>query len=208
MADDQAPPPKKRKKLKKNAADEAPSKTEGKEGEGEGEGGGGSKKKTIIIFAAAAALLIGVGVGVGIFAGSLLTNDEPDPEGEELVEEREEEPEEEEEVEPEEDRHSIYVTVGKLLATVDHNGSTRYIQAEMDLVGYDKEVMDEAQHDMPAIRNRLLLLFASQDFDVVRTVEGREALRADSITAVNDVLGLGPKGDKIEDAYFTAFVLQ
>ena len=192
-------PVKKKKKLKKNAADETPA----AEGTEEGGAAGGSKK-TIIIIVAVATLMLGIGVGVGIFAGSALMGGD-DSAAEEVAEE---EVEEEEEEEPEEDRHSIYVTVGKLLATVEFNGGTRYIQAEMDLVGYDKEVMDEAQHDMPAIRNRLLLLFASQDFEEVRTVEGREALRAASIKAVNEVLGLGPKGDKIEDAYFTAFVLQ
>jgi flagellar FliL protein len=61
---------------------------------------------------------------------------------------------------------------------------------------------------MPAIRNRLLLLFSSQKFDEVRTVEGREKLRADTVVAVNEALGLTKKRHKIEDAYFTAFVIQ
>ena len=74
-------------------------------------------------------------------------------------------------------------------------------------MGYDKDLMAKATHDMPAIRNQLLLLFSSQAFDEVKTVAGREALRAASIKAVNEVLRKKPK-QGIADAYFTSFVTQ
>jgi len=214
MADDVSAPPRKKKKLLKKAIGDAPSSGSRASSEDSGEEGGGGKGnakiKIIIIAAAAGVLLLGLGLGIGLFAAGMFS-DGGDPQTEETASAEDEPEEMEEEVEERdsrEKRHSIYVSVGKLLATVEHNGATRYIQAEMDLVGYNKEVMDDAQHDMPAIRNRLLLLFASQNFDEVRTVEGREALRAASIKAVNEVLGFGPRGDKVEDAYFTAFVLQ
>ncbi|MGD2007890.1 MAG: flagellar basal body-associated FliL family protein [Cellvibrionales bacterium] len=200
MAEEETPPKKKKKLLKKSGGDEAaPAKDDAPE-----ESGGGSSKKTLLILVGVGALMLGLGVGVGIFAGGMMS-DSPDTaqaEGDAVVEE------EEDEEEPREKRHNIYVTVGKLLAAVEHNGSTRYIQAEVDLVGYEKEVMDDAQHNVPALRNRLLLLFSSQNFDDVRTVPGRERLRLESLKAVNDVLELGPKGHKIEDVYFTAFVIQ
>lgn len=191
MAD--APPKKKKKLIKKQGGDEAPAAAEA-----EASGGGGGKK-TLIIAIAVGALMLGLGVGVGIFAGGMLAGDKAEPDAEVV----------EEEPEKDEKRHGIYVSVGKLLAHVEHNGATRYIQAEVDLVGYEKEVMDDAQHDMPAIRNRLLLLFSAQNFDEVRSVEGREKLRLESLNAVNEVLGHEPEDkNKIEDVYFTAFVIQ
>ena len=196
---DETPPKKKKKLLKKSGGDDAPPAKDAEELE---EGGGGKRKLLMLI--GAAVLMLGVGAGAGFFAGGMMKDDPAVAEGAEA----EEVEEEEEEPEPREKRHSIYVTVGKLLAAVEHKGSTRYIQAEVDLVGYSKEIMDDAQHNVPALRNRLLLLFSSQDFEEVRTIAGRERLRLQSLKAVNDVLELGPKGDRIEDVYFTAFVIQ
>ena len=178
---------------KKRSEDEEPS-----------EASSGGKRKLILLIVGAI-LLLGIGIGAGFFVGNM-TADEPD--SAESAEVDEEEEEEDSDRKKKNDRHNIYITVGKLLAAVEHNGSTRYIQAEVDLVGYEKSVMDDAQHNVPALRNRLLLLFSSQNFDDVRTIAGRERLRVESLKAVNDVLELGPKGDRVEDVYFTAFVIQ
>ena len=194
MADDTSPK-KKKKPAKQDGNNDAASDRDAEELE---EGGGGKRKLFLLI--GMAVLMLGLGAGAGYFAGGMGGDDTAATDG---VEE-----EEVEEEEKREKRHNIYVTVGKLLAAVEHNGGTRYIQAEVDLVGYEKEVMDDAQHNVPALRNRLLLLFSSQDFDEVRTIAGRERLRLQSLKAVNDVLELGPKGDRIEDVYFTAFVIQ
>jgi flagellar FliL protein len=164
-----------------------------------------SGKRKLILLIVGAILLLGIGIGAGFFVGNMAADD---PDSAESAEVDEEEEEEDSDRKKKDDRHNIYITVGKLLAAVEHNGSTRYIQAEVDLVGYEKSVMDDAQHNVPALRNRLLLLFASQNFDDVRTIAGRERLRVESLKAVNDVLELGPKGDRVEDVYFTAFVIQ
>ena len=193
---DETPPKKKKKLLKKSGGDDA---TREKDVEELEEGGSGKRKLLILIVVAL--LMLGMGAGVGFFAGGMM-KDDPTVAGGAEPEEVEEEPEKKDR------RHTIYVTVGKLLAAVEHQGSTRYIQAEVDLVGYSKEIMDDAQHNVPALRNRLLLLFSSQDFEEVRTIAGRERLRLQSLKAVNDVLELGPKGDRVEDVYFTAFVIE
>jgi flagellar FliL protein len=164
-----------------------------------------SGKRKLILLIVGAILLLGIGIGAGFFVGNMTADD---PDSAESAEVDEEEEEEDSDRKKKDDRHNIYITVGKLLAAVEHNGSTRYIQAEVDLVGYEKSVMDDAQHNVPALRNRLLLLFSSQNFDDVRTIAGRERLRVESLKAVNDVLELGPKGDRVEDVYFTAFVIQ
>ena len=182
---------------KKRSEDEEPS-----------EASSGGKRKLILLIVGAI-LLLGIGIGAGFFVGNMTADDPDSAESAEVDEEEEEEEEEEDsDRKKKDDRNNIYITVGKLLAAVEHNGSTRYIQAEVDLVGYEKSVMDDAQHNVPALRNRLLLLFSSQNFDDVRTIAGRERLRVESLKAVNDVLELGPKGDRVEDVYFTAFVIQ
>ena len=185
------------------AEDEA-TKKKRSEDEEHSEASSGGKRKLILLIVGAI-LLLGIGIGAGFFVGNMTADD---PDSAESAEVDEEEEEEDSDRKKKDDRHNIYITVGKLLAAVEHNGSTRYIQAEVDLVGYEKSVMDDAQHNVPALRNRLLLLFSSQNFDDVRTIAGRERLRVESLKAVNDVLELGPKGDRVEDVYFTAFVIQ
>jgi flagellar FliL protein len=185
------------------AEDEATRKKKSEDEDQPEEGGGG--KRRLILLVAGAVLLLGMGIGAGFLVATMTADD---PDSAENVGVDEEEEDEDSASKKKDDRHNIYITVGKLLAAVEHNGSTRYIQAEVDLVGYEKSVMDDAQHNVPALRNRLLLLFASQNFDEVRTIAGRERLRVESLKAVNDVLELDPKGDRVEDVYFTAFVIQ
>jgi flagellar FliL protein len=185
-------------------AEEEATKKKRSEDEEPSEASSGGKRKLILLIVGAI-LLLGIGIGAGFFVGNMTADD---PDSAESAEVDEEEEEEDSDRKKKDDRHNIYITVGKLLAAVEHNGSTRYIQAEVDLVGYEKSVMDDAQHNVPALRNRLLLLFSSQNFDDVRTIAGRERLRVESLKAVNDVLELGPKGDRVEDVYFTAFVIQ
>ena len=184
------------------AEDEATKKRKSEDEEQSEEGSGGKRK--LILLIVGAVLLLGLGIGGGVFVGTMMAEDSSSAEN--IVAEEEEE--EDSSRTKKDDRHNIYITAGKLLAAVEHDGSTRYIQAEIDLVGYEKTVMDDAQHNIPALRNRLLLLFASQNFEEVRTIAGRERLRVESLKAVNDVLELDPKGDRVEDVYFTAFVIQ
>lgn len=184
------------------AEDEATKKRKSEDEEASEEGSGGKRK--LILLIVGAVLLLGLGIGGGVFVGTMMAEDSNSAEN--VVADEEEQ--EDSARKKKDDRHNIYITVGKLLAAVEHDGSTRYIQAEVDLVGYEKTVMDDAQNNIPALRNRLLLLFASQNFDEVRTIAGRERLRAESLKAVNDVLELDPKGDRVEDVYFTAFVIQ
>ena len=184
------------------AEDEATKKRKSEDEEASEEGSGGKRK--LILLIVCAVLLLGLGIGGGVFVGTMMAEDSNS--AEKVVADEEEE--EDSGRKKKDDRHNIYITVGKLLAAVEHEGSTRYIQAEVDLVGYEKTVMDDAQHNVPALRNRLLLLFSSQNFDDVRTIAGRERLRVESLKAVNDVLELDPKGDRVEDVYFTAFVIQ
>ena len=195
MADET--PPKKNKKLLKKTGGEGHAARDSEELE---ETGGGKRK--LLIFAGIAVLMLGMASGIGFFVGGMMTGDVDVAGGADVQEAQKTAPEKKEK------RHNIYVTVGKLLAAVEYKGATRYIQAEVDLVGYEKEVMEDAQHNVPALRNRLLLLFSSQDFEEVRTIAGRERLRLQSLKAVNDVLDLDSRGDRVEDVYFTAFVIQ
>lgn len=107
----------------------------------------------------------------------------------------------------EEPKVPLYLEMAKLLVNLEYEGRTHYVQAEMQLMSYDEDVIEQSTRDMPAIRDRLINLFSAQDFGALKTIEGKEALRAQAIATVNKVLGL-TRPDAIEAVYFENFVLQ
>ena len=159
----------------------------GRDDGGEAEQSGGKGKLIIIV----AVVLVLVGGGAAFFL--LGGGDEPVEGEEQVVEEAPKEP--------------IYADVKKLLVNLEHGGRTHYVQAEMQLMSYSQSVIDQVYRDMPAIRDRLLFLFNAQDFAALKTVEGKEALRAEALQTVNTALGLTPP-DVVEELYFENFVLQ
>lgn len=106
-----------------------------------------------------------------------------------------------------EQREPVYMPMEKFLVNFDHKGGMRYIQTDIQLMAFDARVLEHAERNMPAVRNRLIMLFSDQDFDALRTVQGKESLRQEVLLAVNDVLkASGP--DAVQEVFFTSFVLQ
>jgi flagellar protein FliL len=152
---------------------------------------GGSKKKLIIIIAIVGLLAVGISVGVTLF---LLGGEE-----ETVVEEVE--------AEPVKEPASYFAIKPAFLVTFDVEGRQRYMQISVSVSSRDASALDVLDHHMPLIRSRLLNTYADQDFQVVRTEEGKLALQAKTVEVINSVLGSEDAGE-IENVYFTNFVLQ
>ena len=87
-------------------------------------------------------------------------------------------------------------------------GSTRYLQTEIQLMARDPQTIADVTTHMPALRNALLMLFARQTQADLRSPEGREALQAKSLEEVNRVLKDETGHDGVEALFFTSFVTQ
>ncbi|MEQ8515122.1 MAG: flagellar basal body-associated FliL family protein [Chromatocurvus sp.] len=107
----------------------------------------------------------------------------------------------------EEEPEPIYLGMERFTVNFDYQGRIRYVQADMQLMAHSQDIIDKAQKNMPAVRNRLIMLLSDQDFEALRQVEGKEALRADVRDAVNETLKASGD-DTIKDVFFTSFVLQ
>lgn len=83
-----------------------------------------------------------------------------------------------------------------------------YIQLEIQLMARQQFYIDQAVQNMPAIRHQILLLLSGQKYSELRTVAGKEKLRADILSKVQEILGTNPKVPGIEAVYFTMFILQ
>lgn len=164
----------------------------------------GSKKK-LIIFIVLAIVLIGVSVGGTLMAIKFLS---PEPE---VVQELDEDGNPIEEVVEEEviKGPAIYFPLRPaLIVNYDVRGRQRFLKAEISIMTRDEEVITAAEIHMPMIRNNLILLFSGQTYDELQTDEGRELLKQDSLTELQNIMEqeIGKPG--IEKILFTNFVMQ
>ena len=112
------------------------------------------------------------------------------------------------EVEEEPQGDPIYLSLNPaFLVNFDHNGTIRYLQVEMQVMARDQDVIDKVQANMPAVRNKVILLLSDQKYDDVSTVEGKDNLRQEVLAAANEVLQFSGK-KVLDEVFFTSFVIQ
>ena len=87
-------------------------------------------------------------------------------------------------------------------------GRQRYVQISLSIMTRKPAVVDALQKHMPLIRNNLVMAFSSQDFDVLRTPEGKETLRQTALEEIQKVLTEETGEPGVEQVLFTNFVMQ
>lgn len=88
------------------------------------------------------------------------------------------------------------------------DGKQRFMQVSVALMGRDAEQMKALNVHMPLIRNKLVMLFSSQDFNSLLTPVGRELLSQQATAAVQELAQKETGKPTIERVLFTNFVLQ
>jgi len=160
-----------------------------------------SNLKIIIIGAVAVLLAIGLSVGATLY---FLKGRYPDNKADAARSGQEGKPAAAEHKAPKPE----YTEVKQpFIVTLNANGATHYFQVFVAFMARDKGALDGLKSRMPEVRNRLRLLFASQDFMNLQTREGKESLQKHALADVNKLL----KQEKlapINQVLFTNFVLQ
>ncbi|QLF94455.1 flagellar basal body-associated protein FliL [Pseudomonas sp. ABC1] len=90
----------------------------------------------------------------------------------------------------------------------NHNGRQRYMQVTLSLMSRDQLALDELKVHMPLLRNRLVMLFSSQDFATLASPDGKEALRQQATASVQELAQKETGKLVVEQVLFTNFVLQ
>ena len=150
-----------------------------------------SKMMLIIIIAALVALLAGGGV-----AAFFMMSGGEDKAAETAAEEPAHQP-------------AIYFDFKPpFIVNYNWNGRQRFVQVGLSIMTRKGAVVDALQKHMPLIRNNLLMVFSSQDFEMLRTPEGKETLRQQLLEEIQKVLNeeIGEPG--VEQVLFTNFVMQ
>ncbi|NLY59375.1 MAG: flagellar basal body-associated protein FliL [Gammaproteobacteria bacterium] len=89
-----------------------------------------------------------------------------------------------------------------------HGGRQRYMQVSVVLMGRNADALAAVAEHAPLIRNQLVMLFSSADFDELSTAEGKEQLREQATLAVQNLLQQEFGKPGIESVLFTNLVLQ
>lgn len=156
------------------------------------EEGGGKSKLMIIIIAVVALILIGV--GAMMFLGG---DEKPAEETEAEVSAVKQPP--------------IYHAVEKALIvnfSDQSQGAVRYLSIKLKVMARDQTVIDAVTLNEPAIQHELLLLFFGQKYNELNSPEGKKALKAKTLSTINEVLKAEQTLGELDSVYFTSLLMQ
>jgi len=161
----------------------------------------GEEKKSskLIIIIAVVLLLIGGGAGYYFMAAG---DAEVDGEQAEVVEE-DEENEEEGANEP-----LYYGLSQSLIVNFPKGSGASLIQVSVSVLVKGAESLEAIKKHEPMIRNNLLMAISAKGAANLKTREGKEELRSTMLDEVEKVMDRMTKKNKVEDLFFTAFVMQ
>lgn len=94
------------------------------------------------------------------------------------------------------------------IVNFDDHGDLRYLQAAATVMSHDPAVIEAVTTHMPHVRNNLILLLGSQQYETLSTLEGKEHLRGTMLEEVSKVLKEATGKAGPESVYFTSFVMQ
>jgi flagellar protein FliL len=183
----------------------------------------GGKKKLLIIIAAAVLVLGGAGGGAFFF----MNKDHADEEVTADADEGEEAEADEQDAKDSKKSKSkskkdkkgkkaevkapaLYVKYEPpFVVNFEAKGVMRFLQISMEVMTRDAPTSEVIKLHEPKIRNNMLMLLGSQTYDTLSSMEGKEGLRKQALETIAKVVeDEGGEGKKVEDIYFTSFVMQ
>ncbi|MBU1331640.1 MAG: flagellar basal body-associated protein FliL [Gammaproteobacteria bacterium] len=159
------------------------------------EGKPAGKMKLIILIVVGLLLAIGISVGATWF---FLNKSAPEAEAPEAVESQE----------PVKQAAIYEELVPAFVVNFNHKGRARYMQVSVALMARDQAALDALKVHMPVLRNRLVMLFSSQDFESLITPVGKEMLRQQATASVQELAQKETGKLAVEQVLFTNLVLQ
>ena len=104
---------------------------------------------------------------------------------------------------------AIYVPLDPpFVVNFEGDGRVRFLQISAEAMTRHQEVVELVQKHMPVIRNNLVLLFSSQTYENLSTLEGKEQLRGEALQELQNILEQESGEPGVEALYFTSFVMQ
>lgn len=156
----------------------------------------GGKGKLILIIVLAVVLLSGAVIGTLFFTGVIGGGSKGEDAQEEEVEETVAGP-------------AIYFELKpEFVVNFEGDQGADYLQIDIQLMTRDADAISVFKDHSPLIRNNILLLLSSQKYAELRTLEGKEKMRADVLATVQQVVEAELGKPAVEAVFFTSFIMQ
>jgi len=91
--------------------------------------------------------------------------------------------------------------------TVNLAEPRKYLLVNVQLLMEGLEAIEKTKKNMPAIKHELLMLFSGRPAESLHTVEQREALRQETLSAIRKVLDKYENSEGFRDVLFTEFLI-
>ena len=154
------------------------------------------KNKSKVIIIATIAILLAVGLSA---AGAWFF----------LNKESEAQPEQSAQAIPQGKQKAVYELLEPAFVVNFHSqGRQRYMQASLALMSRNENELKQLKVDMPTLRNQLVMLFSSQDFEELNSPVGIELLKQKATAAVQELAMREVGNPVVEQVLFTNFVMQ
>ena len=152
-------------------------------------------KKVLIIIIIIFLLVVGI-MGAGFFVLWSKVSSTAPP--------LEKESEKIEDVKSDKTRIGAVYPLDTFIVNLADQGGARYLRVTMNLEIKDETLAEELEKRLPQIRDNILMIIPTRKFEDINSIGGKNALRDEIITSLNDILSEG----SITNLYFTEFVIQ
>jgi flagellar FliL protein len=95
-------------------------------------------------------------------------------------------------------------SLDSFIVNLSDQGGKRYLRITMGLELGDPKSAEEMTKRLPQIRDSILMALPSRKVEELQTTEGKNLLRADIISKLNELFGK----EVVKKIYFTEFVIQ
>ncbi|MEO1327960.1 MAG: flagellar basal body-associated FliL family protein [Pseudomonadota bacterium] len=154
----------------------------------------GKKGPNMLVLILGAVILLGGGAGAAFFLMKPAADTE-------VAEEGASEPPRKEAL-----YHGIHPPL--LVNFLDERGKGRFLQASLEVMTRDQQVIEHIKNHGPVIRNNLILAYGDVDYASVTTREGKNAMLEEALTEINRILETETGEGGVEAVYFTNIVVQ
>jgi flagellar FliL protein len=149
-----------------------------------------ASNKKLIIMIAVAALVVGIGAGAAWF---FLKGDAHPEKAHKTVKAA---------LPPE------YVPVEQFVVNLQPENGEQYLQVQFTLQVNGPAQVELVKANMAKVRNRVLMLLSAKRASEISTVEGKQALAAEIVAALNAPFADKGEAQEVTEVLFTAFIIQ
>lgn len=113
------------------------------------------------------------------------------------------------EVKHEEPAHApVFIALDTFTVNLQPDPEEKFLQLEISLQVASPEQAELLKTQMPAVRNRLLMLLTSKMASEISTSEGKQLLSDEIVAEVKKPFSKGAKPQEVSGVFFTSFVIQ